>query len=98
MLPVRYPASQIYFFKPLKERVPVFQKPFRLVQEVVLDGTLKTQAALRGKQNITFTGTLDYQACDSKECFNPVSVPLSWTLNMRPTIFQRPNAPAGPGR
>ena len=98
VLALQYPPSQIYFFKPLKERVPVFQKPFQLVQEVVLDGTLKTQAALRGKTNLTITGTFDYQACDNRECFNPVSVPLSWILAIRPTIFQRPNAPAPPAR
>src|SRR5262252_944538 len=32
-LPMKYPASQIYFFKPLKERVLVYQKPFTLVRE-----------------------------------------------------------------
>ena len=90
VLPVPYPVSQTYFFKPLKERVPVYQKPFKLVQEVVLDGTLKAQATYRGKPSLTLTGTLDYQACDDRECFNPVSVPLSWTLELRPTIFQRP--------
>jgi len=75
--PVQYPASQIYYFKPLNERVPVFQKPFTLVQEVILEGTPQAQAALRGKENVTLTGTLDYQACDDKQCFNPTSVPLS---------------------
>jgi len=87
LLPSRFPPSQIYFFKPLKERVPVFQKPFQLVQEVVLAGTPP-----RGTTSLTLTGTLDYQACNDKECFNPVSLPLSWTLEMRPTIFERPNA------
>src|SRR5262249_50673262 len=66
MLPVQFPASQVYFFKPLNERVPVFQKPFTLVQEIVLEGTQQAQAALRGKENLTLTGTLDYQACDDK--------------------------------
>ena len=47
LLPVQYPASEIYFFKPLNERVPVFQKPFRLVQEVILNGTQQAQASLR---------------------------------------------------
>ncbi len=92
-LPAKFSASQTYYFKPLKERVPVFQKPFQLVQEIVLDGTLKTQAALRGTKTLTLNGTLQYQACNDKECFNPVEVPLTWTLDMRPTIFQRPNAP-----
>lgn len=89
-LPVQYPASEIYFFKPLNERVPVFQKPFRLVQELVLDGTPQAQQALRGKDSITVKGTLEYQACNEKECFNPVSVPLSWNLSLRPLIIQRP--------
>jgi peroxiredoxin len=88
-LPVKYPASQIYFFKPLNERVPVFQKPFTLVQEVILEGAPQAQAAFRGKTAITLSGTLEYQACDDKICYNPASVPLSWTVNLRPLVFER---------
>jgi peroxiredoxin len=91
VLPVRFPASQTYFFKPLNEHVPVYQKPFTLVQDVILEGTLQAQAALRGKESMTLTGTLDYQACDAKQCFNPASVPLSWTLTLKPLIRERPN-------
>ena len=76
VLPAKYPASQIYFFKPLNERVPVYQKPFTLLQDIALDGTPQAQAALRGKDSLTVTGTLEYQACDDKICFNPESVPL----------------------
>ena len=89
-LPINYPASQIYFFKPLKERVPVYQKPFTLIQEVVLEGTPQAQAALRGKDMLTLKGTLEYQACDEKVCFNPASVPLSWTFTLRPLVLERP--------
>jgi peroxiredoxin len=91
VLPVQYPASQIYFYKPLNERVPAFQAPFTLVQEVILEGTPQAQAALRGKDNLTLTGKLDYQACDDKECFNPTSVPLSWTVALRPLVLERPS-------
>ena len=90
VLPMQYPASEIYFFKPLNERIPVFQKPFRLIQELVLDGTPASQQALRGKSELTLTGTLQYQACDEKICYNPVSVPLSWNLSLRQVIRQRP--------
>jgi len=92
-LPMKYPASQIYFFKPLNERVPVFQKPFTLVQEVVLEGTPQAQTAFRGKNSVTVSGTLEYQACDDKICYNPTTVPLSWTLNLRPIIVERPISP-----
>ena len=91
VLPLQYPPSEIYFYKPLNERVSVFQKPFRLVQELVLEGTPQAQTALRGKENVTVNGTLEYQACNDKECFNPVSVPLSWTMTLRPLVIQRPN-------
>jgi peroxiredoxin len=91
VLPVQYPESQIYFYRPLNERVPVFQKPFTLVQEVILEGTPEAQAALRGKENLTLTGRLDYQACDDKECFNPTSVPLSWTVALRSLVRERPS-------
>lgn len=87
----RYPASEIYHFKPLDERVPVYQKPFRLVREVVVEGHPQAQAALRGRDSLTISGTLEYQACDDKVCFNPVSLPLSWTVSLRALVRE----PAG---
>jgi peroxiredoxin len=92
-LPPRYPASQIYFFKPLNERVPVYEKPFTLLQDIELDGTAQAQAALRGKDSLTLNATLEYQACDAKICYNPESVPFSWTLTLRPIVFERTNRP-----
>ena len=91
--PIQYPRSEIYFFKPLSERVPVYQKPFTLRQDVLLDGTPQSQAALRGKESVTLSGTLEYQACDDKICFNPESVPLSWTFTLRPIVVERPVRP-----
>ena len=96
LAPVQYPASEIYVFEPLNERIPVYQNPFKLIQEVMLDTRPEIQAAFRGKPSLTLTGTLDYQACDDKICFNPVSVPLSWTLTMRPDATPRPSSTPTP--
>jgi hypothetical protein len=82
LLPVRYPESEIYVFEPLNERIPVYQKPFKLVQDAVLEDTPAARAALDGKRQLTVTGTLEYQACDDRICFNPVSVPVSWTVTL----------------
>jgi peroxiredoxin len=82
----RYPASEIYHFKPLNERVPTFQRAFTLTREVVLDGTREAQQALRGQESLRISGTLDYQACDDKVCFNPVSVPLAWTVKLNALV------------
>lgn len=92
-MPVQYPASEVYYFKPLNERVPVYQKPFTLVMEVVPDATAEARKALAGKSELVVDGTLDYQACDDKICYNPVSVPLSWKVALRETV---PGAPPSP--
>jgi hypothetical protein len=95
----RYPASELYHFKPLDERVPVFQKPFVLSREVVLDGQLATQRALRGQEALTISGSLKYQACDDSVCYNPASVPLSWTIGLKGLVTgARPARPAQPSR
>jgi hypothetical protein len=73
--------------------VPVFQKAFKLQREVVVEGTPQAQAALKGKDSVTLTGTLEYQACDDKVCFNPVSLPLTWRMSLRPLVTARPTAP-----
>jgi hypothetical protein len=86
--PVTYPPSEMYHFRPLDEHVPVYQKPFRLVQEIVIEGTPEAQAAFRGQERLTITGTLHYQACSSTICYNPVSLPLSWTVDLRPLVFR----------
>jgi hypothetical protein len=86
LLPMQYPSSEIYFFAPLKERVPVYQKPFTLSQDVVVEASPEAQAAWRGTATLSITGTLEYQACDDTICYNPVSVPLSWTLTLRPGV------------
>ena len=90
LLPMKYPASEIYNFKPLNERVPVYQKPFTLVQEVLVEGTREAQAAFRGKDELILVGTLEYQACDDAICYTPASVPLTWTLKFRALVTERP--------
>jgi hypothetical protein len=95
VLPLQYPPSEIYVFAPLSERIPVYQKPFILRQELVIDTHPQARAALRGKPSLTVTGTLEYQACDDRICFNPVSVPLSWTLPLGSDAAREPNGARG---
>lgn len=90
VLPIDFPPSEIYYFAPLNERVPVYQKPFRLLQEVVPAVTPEAQKAFAGKDNLTIVGTLEYQACDDAICYNPVTVPLTWTVALRPFLRPEP--------
>lgn len=89
--PVEFPASELYHFEPLDERVPVYQQPFMLLQEVVVSGAAEVEDALAELDALTLTGTLDYQACNDELCFDPVSVPLSFTLDLDALDRQRAN-------
>jgi len=90
VIPTRYPPSELYHFVPLNERVPVYSKHFTLRAEVVPEATAEARKALAGKTELVINATLDYQACDDKLCYNPVSLPLSWRVELRPNV---PGAP-----
>ena len=99
-LPVEYPASEMYLFEPLDESEPVYMDPFILRQDVVLEPirVAETARGLRPSRvaddtpqeeltfngTLTLRGTLDYQACDDRICYDPVSIPLSWTVSLTP--------------
>jgi len=69
---VAYPKAETMTF--LDEKVPVFQKPFRLTQDVTLDKSAKAGSS------VTVSGTVNYQACDDRVCYAPESAPVTWTV------------------
>ena len=71
--------------------MPVYQRPFTLLQEAVVSGEPEAAEALAEIDAVTLSGTLDYQACDDALCFDPVSVPLSFTLDVETLDRQRTN-------
>ena len=87
-----YPKSEDYFFKPLNEHVPVYQHPFRIVQDVTLDPSREGTTALKDVTSLTITGRFEYQACDDRVCFTPQSVPLSWTIAVKALDRERPKS------
>ena len=84
----QFPKPTDYFFKPLNERVPTYQKPFTITQEIVLDGSAATRAALAKQATLTVGGVLTYQACDDRLCYDQVTLPLSWTVGLKPIVTQ----------
>ena len=79
----QYPPSEDYHFKPLNEHVQIYQRPFRIVQDVLIDASPQAQTSLKDMTSITIKGVLNYQACDDKVCFTPQTVPLTWTVSLR---------------
>ena len=89
--PVDFPDSEIYHFEPLDEYVPVYQQPFTILQEAVVDASQEARASLLELDALTISGSLDYQACDDAICYNPVSIPVSFTLDLELLDRQRAN-------
>ena len=79
----QFPKADDFFFKPLHEHVAVYQRRFRIVQDLEIDPGPASAAALTGMPHMTIRGAFRYQACDERVCFNPQSVPLTWTIALR---------------
>ena len=88
-----FPKAEDYFFKPLNEHVAVYQKPFRIVQDLAIDPSPQSAAELKDRTGMSIAGTLRYQACDDQVCFTPQSVPLTWTIGLRPLDRERAKQP-----
>ena len=85
-----YPRSKILFLPAIKERVPVFEGKFFIRQDVqVATGVDFGKSLGTDGKMITITGKLEYQACDSKICFLPDSVPVQWQMQLLPLDLQR---------
>ncbi len=58
--------------------------------DVVQDATAEARKAFAGRNELVVAGTLQYQACDDKICYNPVSLPLTWKVALSGNV---PGAP-----
>jgi peroxiredoxin len=88
--PSVYPRAKVLYMSAIKERVPVFEGTFRIRQDLKVSsaGAFSNSLGTAGKR-FTIAGKLAYQACDSKQCFFPMSVPLHWQVQIVPLDRQR---------
>jgi hypothetical protein len=85
-----YPQSKILFLPAIKERVPVFDGTFRIRQDLQVATAAEFSSSLGADgKTVDIAGKLEYQACDSKICFLPSSVPVHWQLQILPLDRQR---------
>jgi peroxiredoxin len=85
---VIYPKSKVLLLPAIHEKVPVFEGKFRITQDVAVSFDKDfSQAVAAGPASgtpLTLKGNLKYQACDSKICYPPTSIPVSWQLTVMP--------------
>jgi hypothetical protein len=88
--PASYPRAKILYLPAIKEKVPVFQGKFRITQDLKVSSVADfSSSLLPDGKTFTISGKLDYQACDSKICYIPTSVPIRWQLQVLPLDRQR---------
>ena len=82
--PAKYPPSEPLFLAPINQTAKVYEKPFKIEQEITLarSGALTRRAA--AKDTLVITGTLGYQACDDRVCYRPDSLPITWKIGLIP--------------
>ena len=68
----------------------MFEGRFRVLQDVTLAGRADFAELLRSPDtSLSITGQLDYQLCSDKVCYPPASLPLRWTITIRPLDSER---------
>ena len=88
--PAIYPHSKVLYLPAIKERVPVFEGTFRIRRDLQIASANEFSSSLGADgRMLTISGKLEYQACDSKICYLPDSVPVQWQLKVVPLDRQR---------
>ena len=88
--PPVYPRAKVLYLPAIKERVPVFEGTFHIRQDVKVSSASEFSSSLGADgKTVTIKGKLNYQACDSKVCYLPSSVPVQWQLQILPLDRQR---------
>jgi hypothetical protein len=74
----------IWFVDPLGERVQVYDRPFRITEQVTLTLTPSMRQRATARDSLVVAGALAYQACDDKICYRPETIPVQWTIALTP--------------
>ena len=75
-----FPTPEKRTVKDLGETQLVYSRPFRIVQNVAIAKTPSPKAG-----PLAIKGTVKYQACDESICYAPITVPVAWTLTVKPS-------------
>jgi peroxiredoxin len=86
---VAYPQSEMMNFPELSQTVPVYTGRTLLTTSVSATVNKQTLTTFAGNSNLPIKGAVNYQACTSKVCYPPTTVPVEWTIHLRSLDLQR---------
>ncbi len=74
---VHYPEAKKLHLDAIDETVPVYEGSFTLTAEAVVAPGAKAG-------DVVINGRLNYQTCDDRICYLPVTIPVTWTVKITP--------------
>ena len=80
---VRYPEAKKLHLDAINETVPVYEGAFTLTTDAIVSSKAKPG-------DIVINGTLNYQTCDDKICYLPVTIPVTWTVKVTAAASAHP--------
>jgi hypothetical protein len=85
-----YPKAKVLYLRAIKEKVPVLEGKFRIIQDVTVTPS-RDFIRLLGPEGkiIQVIGELKYQVCDKTVCYPPTAVAVKWQLLVLPLDTQR---------
>jgi peroxiredoxin len=84
-----YPKAQLMNFSDLGQTVPVYTGTTVLSTSVAAVVDRRTIPLFAKDPSLQIKGVVDYQPCTSKVCFPPTSVPVAWTIGLKPLDRER---------
>ncbi len=72
------------FVDPVGERVQVYDRPFRIAENVTLTLTPSMRQRATARESLVVAGVLEYQACDDKICYRPETLHVQWKIALTP--------------
>jgi peroxiredoxin len=88
---IDYPTSEMMSFPELAQTVPVYTGRTILTTSVAAIINSQTLTAFAARPELSIKGAVTYQACTSKVCFPPTTVPVEWDIALLP--LDRTRAP-----
>jgi peroxiredoxin len=84
-----YPKSELMEFPELGQTVPVYTGRTVFSTSVAAVVNQKTIPAFAKSPSLVVKGVVNYQACTSKVCFPPTTIPVEWKVGLKQLDLER---------
>ena len=81
--PVRFPAPEKLYLKPIKETALVYRRKVRLTREITFGQESALKPFISASGELVLKGSFRYQACNDRECYLPETVPIEWRFQFQ---------------